>query len=65
MIEQWLIQGGQSRGQHDWVHGFPKPVKSFITFVLLSQTSCGNVQKKLIFSAQECVKVSPGFAVVS
>ena len=39
------IQGDQSRGQHDWDHGFPKPVKSF-----LSQISCGKVQKNtLIF----------------
>ena len=36
-------QDGQSRGQHDWVHGFPVPVKSFITFVILSQISCGKV----------------------
>ena len=27
-------EGGQSRGQHDWVHGFPEPVKSVITFVI-------------------------------
>ena len=40
-----LCQGGQSRGQHDWVHGFPEPVKSFITFVILSQFSCDKVQK--------------------
>ena len=33
-------QGGQSRGQHDWVHEFPEPVKSFIAFVTLSQISC-------------------------
>ena len=38
-------QGGQSRGQHDWVHGFPEPVKSFITIVILSQISCGKVHK--------------------
>ena len=44
------IQGGQSGGQHDWVHGFPEPVKLFITFVILSQILCGKVQKKqLIF----------------
>ena len=30
-------QGGQSCEQHDWVHRFPEPVKSFITFVILSQ----------------------------
>ena len=24
-----ISQGGQSHGQHDWVHGFPEPVKSF------------------------------------
>ena len=30
-------QGGQSRGQHAWVHGFPESVKSFITFVIISQ----------------------------
>ena len=38
------IQVGQSRGQRDWVHGFPEQVKSFITFVILSQISCGKVQ---------------------
>ena len=38
-------QGGQSHGQHDWVHGFPEPVKSFITFLILSQILCGKVQK--------------------
>ena len=60
------IQGGQSRGQHDWVHRFFEPVKSFITFVILSQISCGKVQKKnSYFSVQDCVKVSPGFAIVS
>ena len=36
-----LDQGGQSRGQHNWVHGFPEPVKSFITFITLSQILCG------------------------
>ena len=41
-----MIQGGRSRGQHDLVHGFPEPVKSFITFVILSQILCGKVQKK-------------------
>ena len=40
------LQGGQSRGPHDWVHGFPESVKSFITFAILSQISCGKVQKK-------------------
>ena len=38
------LQGGQSRGQHDWVHGFPEPVKSLITFEILNQMSCGKVQ---------------------
>ena len=37
-------QGGQSRGQHDGVHRFPEPMKSFITFLILSQVSCGKVQ---------------------
>ena len=32
-------QGGKSHGQHDWVHGFPYPVKSFLTFIILSQIS--------------------------
>ena len=60
------VQGRQSHGQHDGVYRFPEPVKSFITFVILSQISCGKVQKKpSYFSAQDCVKVSPGFAVVS
>ena len=39
------VHVGQSHGQHDWVHGFPELVKSFITFVILSQISCGKVQK--------------------
>ena len=39
-----IFEGGQSRGQHDWVQGFPEPVKSFMTFVMLSQFSCGKVQ---------------------
>ena len=61
-----FVQGGQSRGQRDWVHRFPEPVKWFITFVILSQISCGKVQKtSSYFSAQDCVKVSPRFAVVS
>ena len=38
------IQCCQSRDQHNWVNGFPEPVKSFITFVILSQISCGKVQ---------------------
>ena len=41
-----LFQCGQSRGQHDWVRGFPESVKSFITFVILSQISCCIVQNK-------------------
>ena len=49
------VQGGQSRGQHKWVHGFPEPVKSFITFGVLSQISCGKVQKKLIFFLHKTV----------
>ena len=41
----YVHQGGQSHGQHNLVHGFPEPVKSFITFVILSQIKCGKVQK--------------------
>ena len=60
------FQCGQSRGQHDWVHEVPEPVKSFITFLILSQISCGKVQKSPhIFSAEDCVKVFPGYALVS
>ena len=60
------FQGGQSHGQHDLVHGFPEPVKSFITFVIRIQISCGKVQKNpSYFSALDCVKVSSEFAVVS
>ena len=40
-------QGCQPRGQHDGVHGFPEPVKSFITFVILSRISCSKVKKKI------------------
>ena len=39
-------QGGQSPGQHDWVHRFPELVISFITFEILSQILCSKVQKK-------------------
>ena len=42
-------QGGQSRGQHDWVHRFPELVILFITFEILSQILCSKVQKTLIF----------------
>ena len=58
-------QCSQSHGQHDCVHGFPEPVKSFITFVKLSQISCSKVHTLSYFSAQDCIKVSPEFAVVS
>ena len=27
LIECAQRQGGKSRGQHDWVHGFPEPVE--------------------------------------
>ena len=60
--------GGQSCGLPDWVHGHYKPVighhmleKWFIIFGILSQVSCGKVQKTLIFFfAQDYVKVAPG-----
>ena len=42
-IPDLIFQGGQSRGQHDRVQGFPQPVKSSITFIILSQISCGKV----------------------
>ena len=58
---KWLLQGGQSRSQHDWVHGFPEPVKSFITFLILSQISRGKVQKPLIFF---CTKLCHSFSSV-
>ena len=58
------MQSGQSSGQHDEVHGFPEPVNSFITFVIPSQIPCGKVKTPSYFSAQDCVKVSPGFVVV-
>ena len=53
-------QGGQSHGQHDWVHGFPEPVKSFITFVIPSQISYGKVQKKtlIFFCTRHCQSFS-------
>ena len=41
-----MFTGGQPHGQHDWVHGFPEPVKSFITFIILSQILCDKMQKK-------------------
>ena len=42
-----LHRGGQSRDQHAWVHRFLEPVKSFITFVILSHISGGKVQNPL------------------
>ena len=53
--------------EHGWVHGFPESVKSFIIFVIIhvSQILCGKVQNLSYFFAQNCVKVSPEFAVVS
>ena len=57
------IQGGQSRGQHDLVHVFPEPVKSFITYVILSQISCGKVQPPpLIFF---CTRLCQSFSSIS
>ena len=50
-----MFQGGQLRGQHDSVHGVSEPIKSLFTFVILSQISCGKVQKKLIFFLQQTV----------
>ena len=47
--------------KHDWVHGFPEPVKSFITFEILGQISCGKVQTKLIFF---CIRPSQSFSLV-
>ena len=54
-------QGGQSHGQHDWVHRFPEPVKSFITFVIPSQISCSKVQKKIIIF---CTRLCQSFSLV-
>ena len=54
--------GGQSCGQHDWVHGFPEPVKSFITFIILSQISCRKVQKKTILFF--CSRLCQSFSLV-
>ena len=66
LVNENSVGTNKFKGQHDWIHRFPEPVKSFITFVILSQISCGKVQKNpSYFSAQDCVKVSPGFAVVS
>ena len=53
------VQGGQICGQHDWVHKFPEPAKSFITLVILSQISCGKVQKPLIFFCTKLCQSSP------
>ena len=57
---KYVSQGGQPRGQHDWVHRFPEAVKSLITFVILSQISCGKVQKKPphIFCTRLCQSFS-------
>ena len=54
-------QGGQSRGQHDGIHEFPEPLKSLITFVILSQMSYGKVQKALIFF---CTRLCESFSWV-
>ena len=55
-----VYQGVHSRGQHDWVYGFPEQVKLFITFVILSHISSGKEKTTSYFSTQDCVKVSPG-----
>ena len=39
-------ESNQFKVANHMVHGFPEPVKSFITFVILSKISCGKVQKK-------------------
>ena len=45
-----------------WGSGFPEPVKSFITFVMLSQISFGKVRKKpLIFY---CTRMCQSFSWV-
>ena len=36
---KWLNQGGQSPGQHVWVHAFPESEKSFITIVILAKSN--------------------------
>ena len=54
-------QGGQSHYQHDGVHGFIKPLKSFITFDILSQISCGKMKKKIIFF---CTRLYQSFSWV-
>ena len=63
------IQGGQSRDLPLWVHGLYEQVighhrlgRSFITFVILSQISCGKVQKTHIFFCIILCENSPGFA---
>ena len=43
ILRSLQYQGGQSHGQHDWVHRFPEPVKPFIAFVILSQISWDEV----------------------
>ena len=55
------FQGGKSRGQHGRGHGFPEPVKLFVTFVILSQISCGKVQNTLIFV---CSRLCQSFSLV-
>ena len=73
MQPPFTLQGGQSRGLPDWIHKHYEPVighhrkeKWFKTFVILSQITCGKVQNPpYIFSAQDYVKVSPGFAAFS
>ena len=42
----YLIQGCQSRGQHDWVHGYPESVKSLITFVILKVSKGSKIRNR-------------------
>ena len=64
-------QGGQSHGLPDGVQGLYEPVirqiikrKIVHNFCFTKSNSCGKVQKNSYFSAQDYVKVSPGFAAV-
>ena len=42
----YLIQGGQSHGQHDWVHIYPESVKSLITFVILKVSKGAKIRNR-------------------
>ena len=63
----YIFRWVKSRWPITWSAWFGSKISwTSITFVILSHILCGKVQKtRISFSAQDCVKVSPEFVVVS